>query len=98
MSKDMRVKDLKNIINQLPDDMLVVMPVIDENNANHIYGFRRVRTAGVLTCNGEEDRNALCLNSSESGQDIVDQVGLSGKDVDAIKLFYYKGEKEKKND
>lgn len=67
MSKDMRVKDLKNIINQLPDDMLVVMPVIDENNANHIYGFRRVRTAGVLTCNGEEDRNALCLNSSESG-------------------------------
>lgn len=87
MSKDMRVKDLKNIINQLPDDMLVVMPVIDENNANHIYGFRRVRTAGVLTCNGEEDRNALCLNSSESGQDIVDQVGLSGKDVDAIKLL-----------
>ena len=62
--QNMRVKDLKNILTTLPDDMLIIIPVIDEDDANHIYGFRHVRTAGVLTCESEQDREVLCLNAA----------------------------------
>lgn len=44
---DMRIRDLKKIINELPDDMVVVVPVIDEGDVNCICGFRKVRTAGI---------------------------------------------------
>ena len=77
--QDMRVKDLKHILEQLPDDMEVIMPVIDEEDANHIYGFRHVRTAGVLIFEGEQDREVLCLNASVDMMVIADQVYFSGK-------------------
>lgn len=93
MIKDMYIKDLKNIINELPDDMLVIMPVVAEEKVNHILGFRKVRTAGILVCDGEEERKALCLNGSADGQDIADQVHFSGKDVDTTKVLF--GNKEK---
>ena len=86
--KDMRIKDLKDIINNLPDDMIVVMPVIDEDDANYIYGFRKVRTAGVLVCEGEEDREALCLNAAADDHDIADQVHFSGKDVSVKDILF----------
>ena len=79
--QNMRVKDLKHILEQLPDDMTVIIPVIDEEDANHIYGFRHVRTAGVLISEGEQDREAFCLNAAADGQDIADQVYFSGRDV-----------------
>ena len=47
-SNDLRVKDLRIILEGLPDDMLIIIPVVDENDVNHIYGFRKVRTAGIL--------------------------------------------------
>ena len=71
---NMTVKDLKEIVNKLPDDMEVIIPVIDEYNADDIQAFRLVRTAGVLEADGE--RPALCLNSS-SGGNISDQVEKS---------------------
>ena len=46
--QNMHVKDLKKILNELPDDMPIIIPVIDEDDANYIYGFRYVRTAGRL--------------------------------------------------
>lgn len=84
----MRVKDLKHILERLPDDMAVIIPVIDEEDANHISGFRHVGTAGVLISEGEQDREALCLNSASDGQDIADQVYFSGRDVGVKNVLF----------
>lgn len=84
--QNMRVKDLKRILNSLPDDMPIIIPVIDEDDANHISGFRHVRTAGILESCGEED--ACCLNAAADGQDIADQVYLSGRDVGIKKILF----------
>ena len=86
--QDMRVKDLKHILEQLPDDMAVIIPVIDEEDANHSYGFRHVRTAGVLIFEGEQDREVLCLNAAADGQDIADQVYFSGRDVGVKEILF----------
>ena len=87
---DLRVKDLKTILERLPDDMLVIIPVVDENDVNHIDGFRKVRTVGILECEHENDRDrrALCLNGATNGADIVDQVCYSGLDVSATTVLY----------
>ena len=85
---DMRVKDLKNILDKLPDDLLVIIPVIDEDNANQIYGFRKIRTAGILVCDGEDDREVLCLNAAYDGQDIADQIHFSDRDVGVKTILF----------
>lgn len=84
----MRIKDLKEILNELPDEMLVVIPVVDEDDVNHIYGFRKVRTAGILKdeWQSEEEREVLCLNGAADGKDIVDQV--ANRDVEVSKVLY----------
>ena len=51
---NMTIAELKRLISDLPDNMPVVIPVIDEDNCNYIFGFRFVRTAGMLSCDGEE--------------------------------------------
>lgn len=84
----MQVKDLKKILNSLPDEMIVVVPVIDENDVNKIYGFRKVRTAGILGCEFEEHSTALCLNGATDGQDIADQVHFSECDVNVLDILY----------
>lgn len=86
--RNMLVKDLKKILNDLPDDMPIVIPFIDECDVNHIYGFCYVRTAGELISNCERDREVLCLNSAADGQDIADQVHFSGKDVSVNKILF----------
>ncbi len=86
--QNMYVKDLKKILNELPDDMPVIIPVIDEEDANHIYGFRHVRTAGVLISDGEQDREVLCINAAADGQDIADQVYFSGRDVGVKNVLF----------
>ena len=90
MTKNMRIKDLKNIIADLPDDMLVIIPVVNEDNVNDILGFRIARTAGVLTCSGEKDREAFCINGAEPIRiyDIADQVYYSGKDVGVERVLF----------
>ena len=85
---NMRVKDLKHILEQLPDDMAVIIPIIDEEDANHIYGFRHVRTAGVLISEGEQDREVICLNAAADGQDIADQVYFSNRDVGVKEVLF----------
>lgn len=86
--KNMRVKDLKDILSQLPDDMPVIIPVIDEDDCNRMFGFRYVRTAGELACDGEQDREVLCLNAAADGKDIADQIYLSGRDVSVNKILF----------
>ena len=92
----MRVKDLKHILEQLPDDMAVIIPVIDEEDANYIYGFRHVRTAGILISDGEQDREVLCLNAAADRQDIADQVYFSGRDVGVKNILFGVSKYDKK--
>lgn len=86
----MRVGDLKEILNNLPDDMFIVIPVVDEDNVNRIYGFRKVRTAGILTSEheAEDKREVFCLNGTMDGQDLADQVHFSGRDVGVKEILY----------
>lgn len=95
--KNMRVKDLKDILSQIPDDMPIIIPVIDEDDANHIYGFRYVRTAGILISQGEKDDRVLCLNAADK-EDIADQVYFSGKDVGVEKVLYGMSKYEESGD
>lgn len=92
---NMNVSQLKNIIADLPDDMPVIIPVIDENDCNHIFGFRHVRTAGILGCQFEAypDKTVLCLNAAND-QDIADQVHFSGRDVDVHEILFGKSKYE----
>ena len=84
---NMTIAELKRLISDLPDNMPVVIPVIDEDDCNHIFGFRFVRTAGILSCDGEEYRTVLCLNAA-NGQDIADQVYFSGRDANVEKILF----------
>ena len=84
--KNMTVKDLKEVLNECPDNMPVIIQVIDEDDANHIYAFRHVRTVGILTSDGEED--ACCLNAAADEQDIADQVHFSGMDVGVKNILF----------
>lgn len=87
---DLRVKDLKTILEGLPDDMLVVIPVVDEDYVNKLHGFRRVRTVGIIEDEYEEerDRKVLCVNGACDGADIADQVNYSGRDVSVTTVLY----------
>lgn len=84
----MTIKDLKDVIADLPDDMNIVIPVVDEDDVNKIFGFRLVRTAGILTCESEERSKVLCVNGAADDNDIADQVYYSGKDVGVDKILY----------
>ena len=86
--QNIKVKDLKNILNGLPDDMLIIIPVIDTDDVNHIYGFVKAKTAGILECDYEEDRKVLYLGSSFDKMDIADQISRSGKDVSVNEILY----------
>lgn len=88
--KDMNVKDLKNILKELPDDMLIVIPVVDELDVNNIISFRKARTAGVLRCETEEHSEVLCLNGSSDAMDISDQINSRGGNVTLTKVLYGK--------
>ena len=88
----MTVKDLKNILEDLPDEMLVVIPVVDVDDVNDILAFRKVRTAGILRCEFERESEVVCLTGASDGYDIADQVDSSGKDISVVKVLYGKPE------
>ena len=89
-NNDLRVKDLKTILEKLPDDMLVIIPVMDADDVNNIDGFRRVRTVGILVDEYEDvcDRKVLCLNGAANGADIADQIRYSGRGVSVETVLY----------
>lgn len=72
----MTIGQLKVILKDLPDDMLVVIPnrADKENNYHITCGCNIVKTAGILVSDEEADGRVLCLNTSESGQDIMSQI------------------------
>lgn len=70
---NMTIKNLKECIEDLPDDMLVIMPIVEKNDSNVIFSFRIARTAGILSSE-YESKPAFCLNSSRDGLDIETQL------------------------
>lgn len=86
--KNMTIADLKEIIKDLPNNMPVIIPVVDEDNCNHIFSFRFVRTAGLLSDEGEEYRTVLCLNAAADENDIADQVRFSRRNVNVEKILF----------
>ena len=69
---NLTVRTLKECLKDIPDDMEVIIPVIDVDDSNNIQAFRHVRTIGILECNVEND--ALCLNTASDGLDINSQI------------------------
>lgn len=84
---NMTVKDLKCILQDLPDDMAIVIPVISEDDCNQIFGFRHVRTAGVLFCEFETNYpRVLALNGAAGPTSIEEQV--KDRDVVCEKILF----------
>lgn len=69
---NMKARDLKRILEDIPDDMDIIIPISSKDNANYISGFRHVRTASILK-NRYEELLALCLSASD-GIDIHTQI------------------------
>ena len=65
---DMRIKDLKKIIKNLPDDMVIVIPVINQLITNDILGFRLVRTAGVLEDKNEKESKVFIAAANKDAE------------------------------
>lgn len=88
--KTMTVKDLKEILNECPDDMPVIIPVIDIDDSNDIEAFRYVTTAGILYDDymPEAEQHVICLNSSEDSAVISDQI--RSRDVICERVLYPK--------
>lgn len=92
MIKNLTVKDLKNTINDLPDDMILVIPVIDEDDSNIIHGFRIARTAAILKCESENPDTVLCINTADTSIkniDITEQIKKSNVDsVEVVNVLF----------
>lgn len=88
---NLTVKDLKEAIKDLPDDMPIIIPVITED-AKLILAFRHVRTIGILNdlylSDKDPDKLALCLNASADGVDISTQIKNNKLDVACEKIIY----------
>lgn len=82
-NKNLTVGDLKEILGMLDDKTPVIIPVIDEENCNHILAFRHVRTAGILECQyeREDERFALCLNAATDENDLYTQILKRKSDI-----------------
>ena len=90
MKTNMTVKELKDILKDLPDDMVVIIPATNEkidNDYNHIDCFMHVRIAGILE-NRWEEKPALCFNTSEDGMDISSQLKYSGLSTVCKKVLF----------
>lgn len=84
---NMTVKELKQIVARLPDNIPVIIPVIAENDANYILGFKHVRTAGLLETR-YEDGPALRINSSENGLDMESQIQRYNGGVTCTRVMF----------
>lgn len=73
---NLTVGDLRDRIKDLPDDMLVIIPVSSAEDANYIESFIHARTLGIVS-NKYEEKPALCINTAENGADINIQLKLN---------------------
>lgn len=84
----MTVKDLKSIIEDLPNDMSVIFATFDDEDVDHVKKFYHVKTAGIVTSDYAEEP-VLVLNTSHHYKDISEQLLYSGKNhVHCDKVLY----------
>jgi len=77
---NIKVRDLKAILNKCHDDMDVVIPSIDASNVNHLQSFYHARTVGILYNGTEESQHVLCINTSTNWDvDLSDQISQSNR-------------------
>ena len=69
----MKVKDLKEILNNCPDDADVVIPVWDEEHVNDIDHLWKISTAAIIH-QYDENNKALLLNTQKDELDIAGQL------------------------
>lgn len=95
---NMKVKDLKAILASIEtlvmdgyvidtDEMDVIIPVLDEHDTKYMYGFRHVRTAGILY-NENEPNVALCLSAPGDGMDIESQLDYNGFETECKQVLF----------
>lgn len=78
------VRDLKECLKDLPDDMDVIIPVHVEGDENKILGFRHARTAGLLATPTEE-KPALCIATARDGADMYSLMRINaGRETSCI--------------
>lgn len=80
---NLTVKEVKEALKDLPDDMQVIVPVVNPENLNEIYSFHFVRSIAVL--HEEYDEDVVCLAPTQDGHDITSNLP-SG--VKCIKLLW----------
>lgn len=85
-SINVKVRDLKECLEGLPDDMDVVIPVHDEDDSNVINGYRHVRTIGILENGGGE--TALGIATSEHGANMDNLMKLNAGDTTCKKVLF----------
>ena len=81
------VRDMKEILKGLPDDMEVITTVTPEDDSNYIISFKHVRTAGILS-NMYEPKPALCLAPSKDGADMYTLMDIMRGDTTCEKLLF----------
>ena len=84
---DLNVYTLKKILEDLPDDMMVIIPKVDLDDANKIEGFMYVRTVATLE-HPNEEAPALCLAASTGGADMYTLIDMMRGDTTVKKLYY----------
>ena len=83
---NMKIKDLKKAIANLPDDMDVIIPAYEAGFENLPYGYRLVRLAGVLE-NCANDR-AFVLQTAARDDSITLKDTISRADAICIEELY----------
>ena len=82
---DMKIKDLKKAIANLPDDMDVIIPAYEAGFENLPYGYRLVRLAGVLE-NCANDRAFVLQTARDDSITLKDTI--SRADAICIEELY----------
>lgn len=81
------VRDLRECLEGLPDDMDVILAVGDVDDPNVILGYRHIRAVGLLE-NKYEPKQALCLAASENGADMYSLMELNKSDTSCVKGLF----------
>lgn len=84
---NVNVRDLRDCLEGLPNNMDVIIPVFDEHDENIIVGFRHVRTVGLLE-NQYEPKLALCLATARNGADMYSLMNYNKLNTKCVKGLF----------
>lgn len=85
---NVNVRDLRECLEGLPDDMDVIIPVCVDGDENVILGFKHARTIGILE-NPMEAKPAFCIATARDGADMYTLMELNArKNTTCKKLLF----------